>query len=186
MLEARFRERRKLDPARLALLALSLASTGEHDRARSLVEELLRQAKLDRKRRRYWWARGDDPWLGNSTVATSLALKALVAVGGNSEAAGSAAMYLLSAREGGRWRSTFDTAMAVMALLDYGQSEVVAAESCSWKVRVNGEPLSEGQFLRGLPGAARQVAVPLELLSRSKPALIRLENAGPGEYSYAL
>jgi len=109
-------QRRRAKPYTKALIAMALALCGRKKDAKSLVEELLKEAQKEGGL--HWLAEGYafrrhlDP-----IETTAYCARALAAVGRLAEAA-TACAWLLSKRRGNKWRSTRDTAACVIAIVE--------------------------------------------------------------------
>jgi alpha-2-macroglobulin len=106
------------------LLALALNNRGEHERARTALNEVLNLIQVDPKSgtataasedRREWWH-----WYNSDIETNAWVLRAIVAIDPKHPLAPKIANWLAAHRRHGEyWDSTRDTALAVQALSDY-------------------------------------------------------------------
>ena len=104
-----------------ALLTLTLAKAGRPE-AQGMARALELRAKDDHWETPSWFYRWDDV----SIETTAYAIQALAKVSPRSPLIGKATSWLLAQRQGHRWRSTKDTAVAIATLLDVTDLGVLA------------------------------------------------------------
>jgi uncharacterized protein YfaS (alpha-2-macroglobulin family) len=106
-------------------------------------------------------------WTDDDLEATALALRAVLASKPDSQNVRGAVAYLLSQRNGAQWKSTRDTAQAVLALLDFAGHDKGATRTGSLDVRW------DGQTLQTVPLSNQEqlVSVPLESLGAGRHTL---------------
>jgi hypothetical protein len=123
----------KLSPYALALLALTLHKAGRPE-ATEAARALAAAAKDDH------WETADwhNKWDNVSIETTAYAIQALAAIDPENALIPKAADWLLSQRQGNRWRSTKDTATAIAALL-----RVTSLETLAGAVGAEGGPASD-------------------------------------------
>ena len=101
-------------------LALDLAvRAAKKPLADRLAAELHKRAVTADDGRASWRTAGFSRWADNTTEVTAAALQALVAHDPANPLVPKAVAYLQSAKQGNRWDSTKDTAVALYALCDY-------------------------------------------------------------------
>ncbi len=111
----------RLSPYATALLALALHKLGRPE-AVEAARRLADGAKGDHWEMPKWFYKWEDP----SIETTAYAIRALATVDPGNGLIPRAVGWLLSKREGGRWRSTKDTAAAIAALLKAESLEALA------------------------------------------------------------
>ncbi len=130
-INATWEEREKLDAFSLASLGLAMqrlsatpvASKGAQSlatAARTIADEL--EAQAIREGIGAHWApegRATYSWLNNDVEVTSQVLRLMLAVKPESDTIPAAVRWLMAMRQGKSWRSTKDTASAVIALTEY-------------------------------------------------------------------
>jgi hypothetical protein len=128
----------KLSSYAQALLALALKKAGRPEAAEA-ARTLAAGVKEDHWETSDWYYK----WDNVSIETTAYAIQALVAIDPKNPLIPKAAGWLLSQRQGNRWRSTKDTATAIVALLRVTDLEILAGA-------VGGEPAKkEGpEFLK--------------------------------------
>ncbi len=88
-------------------------------------------------------------WSDSAIESTSLALSALVAIQPDSDLILPAMTWLVQNRRGAQWKSTRDTALAVLALCDYLAVSGEGTEAVSFGVLVDGEPVGSASLAAG-------------------------------------
>jgi len=128
--------RRKATPYTKALLAMALLSVGREKDASAVVDALLGEARRD-ENGLFWRAaeQGYRRYL-DPVETTAYCARALVAAG-KMEEANAACAWLLSRRHGNKWRSTRDTAAAVLALLKLLSKHKITAKKVDIYVSAN-------------------------------------------------
>ncbi len=104
-----------------AMLALTLQRRGDAGRAKVVIENLENTVRVDEETQTASWGQGSGyyRWYDNGLEATAMVLRALLSVSPDDPHIHGAANWLVRNRQGNRWHSTKDTALAVYALADY-------------------------------------------------------------------
>ncbi|MHC4471527.1 MAG: MG2 domain-containing protein [Planctomycetota bacterium] len=172
----------------LATLALAMAETKRNYNAVALVRILKTQAVTEGGLT-HWEGEGRHHGVRNSVETTAYALRALLAVEPDSDLAEGASRWLLRQKRGPRWRSTWDTGAAVLALGDWLIAKGVArndyvievwlndGETPYQKVRVVGGQVAEDQKRTILVDGARL---------RTGENRVKLVKRGPGRAFYTM
>ena len=105
-------------PFFLALLILTAQKTGLDDIAATLAEKLDSMAQQDGAAV-FWRDMGERYWYGSDIIATSAAVRALIAAEIPSENIEKGILHLMLQRVGSHWPSTRETAEAVYAISEY-------------------------------------------------------------------
>jgi len=137
--------RRKATPYTKALLAMALLHIGRDKDALSVVKALLKESQRDEKGL-FWRAaeRGYRRYL-DPVETTAYCARALVSAGKMDEA-NAACAWLLSKRHGNKWRSTRDTAAAVLAFLKLLSKQRISDKKLMLSVTVNSKPAFAGEI----------------------------------------
>ncbi len=145
---ALYDQRDKLDIYGRAYLLMTLQTLGDADRTSALVNDLTASATM-RPTSVHWEERQTDYWnMGSDTRTTALALQALVRTQPDTVLVPNAVRYLMSIRENGHWRTTQESATALLALTEYiGQSKELQADY-SYRAALDNQTLREGQVNR--------------------------------------
>jgi hypothetical protein len=140
--------RRELSSYAKSLLALALHRAGRRE-APEVARELAAEVRGDHWETPRWYYKWDDV----SIETTAYAVQALAAIEPSSPLIGRGTEWLLAQRRDGRWKSTKDTAVAVVTLLKAASLESVAA--------LMSGPRETGTLRLGLSpdGGARREAV---------------------------
>ena len=172
----------KLSTYSVALLALVWQSSEQPQGAGPLVAELERRAK--KAGIGVTWpaqALSAYGWMDDDVEATALAVRAVLASKPNSELGEEAVLWLLSQREGAQWKSTRDTAQAVLALLDFSAEQKAAPRTGTVDVRWDGQTLQQVR----LQDKEIVVSIPTENLTAGAHNLELESNGSQAIYSYA-
>ncbi len=137
-----FTKRAELQPYGRALLALALKHRGEDNRARQVVADLEREARVTEFDAH--WESVRRPMLDfsedNDLEATALSVKALAQSNPKSELLAKAARWLVANRRNGYyWDSTKHTAFAIFALSDYLKVSRELSADYTVDIYLNGE-----------------------------------------------
>jgi uncharacterized protein YfaS (alpha-2-macroglobulin family) len=151
----------KLSGRGRALCALAFFEQGNPTAAHRVMQDLWRTAKQE-GRWTYWTGLQDQDsrwWDGGANVeATAWALKATLRADAKDPRAAAIAGWLLQNRQGERWVSTRDTAIALYALVDYLRTVQEPNPDYTAVVKVNGRPLLSRGFA-GEPKTWQEVEV---------------------------
>ncbi|MBV9789942.1 MAG: Ig-like domain-containing protein [Chloroflexi bacterium] len=144
---ALFDERHTLAIYGRSYLLMTLHTLGNEDeRIRTLVGELMSSAVLG-PTHGHWEEREAHYWSMNTdTRTTALALQALVRSDPDNFLVPNAVRYLMSVREDGHWRSTQETASALMALIEYTAQTGELEANYSYSAALDGKVLSNGKI----------------------------------------
>lgn len=156
--DATFEEREKLDAFSLASLGLALhrvSQSGESAEAREGLAGAAREIadQLEgagiREGIGVHWApegRARYSWLNNDVEVTSQVMRLMMAVKPESDTIDGAVRWLMAMREGKSWRSTKDTASAVIALTEYLEQSDELEPNYTANLSVGGEQVGRVQF----------------------------------------
>lgn len=116
-----FQERDVLNDYGRSLLALTFHELGKNQEAKELLSQILDNGVVEKENGTMHFGQfsGYYYWYQDGVEATAYALKAFVAIDPNHEAIPQIAKWLILKRNGVRWKSTKDTAIAIYGLLDY-------------------------------------------------------------------
>jgi len=133
------RNKAKLNDYSRALLVLALKNHGLDKEAAKAAAELAKSAKKAPGGRLYWGSRDDYWWWNDGIETTAQVVRALAAVNPDSKLLYPAVKWLAINRiNGNAWRSTRDTAAAILALLDYAKATGDGSASVTANVSLNG------------------------------------------------
>ncbi|MBX7096711.1 MAG: hypothetical protein K1X89_03275 [Myxococcaceae bacterium] len=148
-LDADFEVRTRLSPRGRALVALSLLAAKD-PRARIAVENLDDVVRAAKERSDASVGAANDPWSTSQAIeATAWVLLAMVKYDVNSPNVKPLTDFLVLRRNGGKWRSTRDTAFAIYALAELARVEKASARSGTFVVLVNGKEVKRLSFAKG-------------------------------------
>jgi len=127
------------------LMTLARLSPEEDRRLQELVKDLERGAIVTATSA-HWEDEREWRTMGTDVVTTSVVIQALSRVAPDSYLLPGGVRWLMSLRRGGRWESTYETAVAVMALTEYMVSSGELDANYSWSVALNGEAVGQGVY----------------------------------------
>jgi uncharacterized protein YfaS (alpha-2-macroglobulin family) len=160
-----FAKRAELQAYGRALLALALKSRGDDNRARQVVSELEREARVTDFDAH--WQSVRRPMLDfseeNDLEATALAVKALARVNPQSGLLAKAARWLVANRRNGYyWESTKHTAFAIFALSDYLKVSRELSADYTVEVYLNGKQVLASRVTAAEAAAGKPIVVELK------------------------
>jgi uncharacterized protein YfaS (alpha-2-macroglobulin family) len=187
-----YNDRSTLSAAGKAYLLMALQATGsEESRARTLVAELMGSAVLTASDA-HWEVGGMSFWvLDSDTTATGLAMRALLRADPQNFLIPGAVRWLMGERERDVWRTTYDSAGAVLALAEYAAQTGDLQADYRYRVALDGRTIREAVVspatLREtdrvtIPGADLQPEGSQVLLQRQAGA----DQSGKGRLYYTL
>ncbi|HEV8484286.1 MAG TPA: MG2 domain-containing protein [Blastocatellia bacterium] len=159
------------DPYSLALYALAARAAGNHERERSVAQQLISLAVLNRD-----GAHWQSPhrtlfygWGGGGEIeTTALVLQALAAQEGNEEPirrlVNQGLLYLARTRDyQGSWHSTQATLLSLQALMAAADNSESGARAAGIDLVVNGKPLKRIDVGSGSDGSAIEIDLTTQL-----------------------
>jgi uncharacterized protein YfaS (alpha-2-macroglobulin family) len=141
----------KLSGRGRALCALASFELGDASKGHALMQELWRTAKKEGHWLNWTGLQYTDSqwWDGGANVeATAWALRAALRADPRDSRTAAVAGWLLQSRQGDRWVSTRDTAIALSALVDYLRRFDEPNPDYTAVVQVNGDTVTERSFGR--------------------------------------
>lgn len=139
-----YNERSTLNAAGKAYLLMTLQAAGsEESRVRTLVAELMGAAVLSVSDA-HWDAGEMSPWaLDTNVTATGLAVRALLRTDPQNFLIPNAVRWLMGERERDIWRTTYDSAGAVLALAEYAAQTGDLQADYRYRVALDGRTIRE-------------------------------------------
>ncbi|HEY0738405.1 MAG TPA: alpha-2-macroglobulin family protein, partial [Herpetosiphonaceae bacterium] len=185
---ALYDERTSLAIYERSYLLMTLQTLGNEDeRVRTLIGELMSSAVLG-PTHGHWEEREAHFWTMNTdTRTTALALQALVRSDPDNFLVPNAVRYLMSVREDGHWRTTQETAIALMALAEYTAQTGELSASYSYSAALDGNVLSSGKIDQSNLTDPINVVIALADLKAGGTSQLSLERQGDqGRLYYTL
>jgi len=145
------RNRQKLNAYSRALVAVTCANIKDKENADLMLRNLYDYARVNKSSGTISWSEGVSEWwywYNDSVETTSAALRAYMKTQPKSELIPMIVKWLVDNREGNRWKSTKDTALAVLALADYLKLSGEMNPEYTAKIKVGGETLKEWKITR--------------------------------------
>ena len=169
------------------------AQRAKSPRLSALIDELLAEAKVSPRGVQIVEANAANyaPLFSSDTRTTAIALSAVLAARADHPYAPGMVRTLLAARRGGRWRSTQETAFALMALADYSAAREAAPPELVARITLgdDGDDNQEEMAVQRFQGPSLgriMKRIPVAFLSRFKgriPLIFSAEGQGPLHYS---
>ena len=126
-------------------------TTGDSEMLKELTRQIFNHLRVDARHAHFTEKRSYyQRWyylFASSVRSTALALKALLAVAPNHTVAPKIVAWLLASRKEGRWRSTQETAHALMALTDYYKIQEKEIPDFRAKAMLGGTKLASARFV---------------------------------------
>ncbi len=149
VLDQTFERRTKMAPRGRALVALALLAAKD-GRARIAVENLDDVVKTAQARPDAAVGEANDAWSTSAAIeATAATLTAMNRWPEGSKYVGALTDFLVLRRNGGKWRTTRDTAFAIYALADIARKEKASTQQGSFSVTINGKPVKQLKYVSG-------------------------------------
>ncbi len=176
--------REQLDISGRAYLAMALSLSDPSDpRVTTLLDEL-RGAAFISATGAHWEEADADEWQ-TSTQATSVALLALERLAPDDPLLPQIVRWLMIARRGDSWETTYETAWAVIALTDYITATGEIDASYAWGAALNGRPLGSGEIATDTIRSSRQLQAGIDEMSPGQTNVLEISrDEGAGRLYY--
>lgn len=149
VLDQTFERRTKMQPRGRSLVALALLAAKD-PRARIAVENLDDIVKTAEARKDAAVGQVNDAWSTSAAIeATAYTLMAMSRWSEGAKYVGPLTDFLVLRRNGGKWRTTRDTAFAIYALADIAKREKATTQRGSFTVLINGKQVKQVKFSKG-------------------------------------
>ncbi|MDP3504274.1 MAG: MG2 domain-containing protein [Myxococcales bacterium] len=149
VLDQTFAQRTKMQPRGRSLVALALLAAKD-SRARVAVENLDDIVKVAEARKDAAVGEVNDAWSTSAAIeATAYTLMAMSRWADGAKYVGPLTDFLVLRRNGGKWRTTRDTAFAIYALADLARREKAASQQGSFTVTINGRQVKQLKYAKG-------------------------------------
>jgi uncharacterized protein YfaS (alpha-2-macroglobulin family) len=181
-----YAERRELPLFAKALLLHAMAiSRQKRELVSELAREIENQLRIDGNAAYVGENLGDEyaVLMDSPARSSAMALRAILAVEPDHALGAKLARGLLAARRGGAWRSTQETAYALLSLDEYRKAQEQAVPDYLATVWFGGDKLLEKE-MRGRSASAFQAAIPSARLGRSSGSLLAFQKDGAGTLFY--
>ncbi|WP_317987806.1 alpha-2-macroglobulin family protein [Hyalangium gracile] len=180
-----FERRSQLSNRGRALLALALISAKD-PRARIAVENLDDIIKAAQERRDASAGDANDIWQTSEAIeATAYTLMAVYRHDPASPWVKPLTDFLVMRRNGGKWRTTRDTAFSIYALSELAAREKAAASSGAFIVQVNGREAARVRFSSGGMDLSEPVVLPDSAFRPGKNTVVLKRDGAPVTGYYA-
>lgn len=147
-------------------MALRLMASSEQTRPKALLSDLT-TAAIRSATGAHWEEKAVDHWAMNTDVrSTAIVLQALLRLQPDQPLIPNVVRWLMAARREGRWATTQETALAVMALTDYMASTGELAADYTYLAALNGELWDQGKVTAENVAEPRTLRVAVSALLR--------------------
>ncbi len=177
----------ELDTYGKAYLLMTLqAIGGEEQRVQTLVGQLMGDAVLTTTTAHWQDNQTDYRAMSSDTRTTALALLALVRSDPENFLVPNAVRHLMHQREDGHWRTTQETAVALMALAEYLAASGELDADYTYGVALDERVLEEGRVNRDNLKDPITLLVALADMAANEEHTLTMEKEGPGRLYYTL
>jgi uncharacterized protein YfaS (alpha-2-macroglobulin family) len=178
-----FERRTKMQPRGRALVALALL-TAKDPRARVAVENLDDVVKTAEARKDAAVGEANDAWSTSAAIeATAYTLMAMSRWGEGAKYVGPLTDFLVLRRNGGKWRTTRDTAFAIYALADLARREKAFAQQGSFTVTINGKQVKQLKYSKGGLDVPALVFTDADFKPGKNTVQVRRDGGGTGYWA---
>jgi uncharacterized protein YfaS (alpha-2-macroglobulin family) len=183
-LDSAFANRTRLSPRGRALVALAMLAQKDA-RARIAVENLDDIVKAAASRPDAAVGEANDIWSTSAAIeATAYTLMAMVKYDLKSPNIKPLTDFLVLRRNGGKWRTTRDTAFAIYALSELATKEAASSKSGTFVVLVNGKESKRISFTRGGLDLTEPIVLPDSAFKPGKNLIeVRRDGGATGYYA---
>ena len=132
------------------------------------------------------WGESGYWWYHNQIESTAFSIAALIAADPQSPLIQPAVNWIIKNRRGTQWNNTRDTALCILALCDFIQTNRELENSVSYSIEVNGSPVGAGQMNFGkLNGGTMKIWVDPSLFHEGDNHIVitKLEGEAPVYFS---
>jgi hypothetical protein len=166
----------------MTLVAAQAAAPVPADAARitTLVSELMGRATLTTTEAQ-WADSADEGWFASNTRTTALATMALLRADPDNFLAPNAIRFLMARQDGGAWRSSYEGAIATVALAEYIGASSDAEASYTYRATLDGASLHEASVGRETLGETARISMPAAQLKPDGSQLVLQRQAASGQ-----
>jgi hypothetical protein len=179
---ALYDRRDKLETYGTAYLLMALDSLGDEERrVQTLAEELVSRARFDGSTA-HWQDQASHAWtMSSDTRTTALVLQALVRADPDHPLVERTVHHLMQQRQNGHWRTTQESAVTLIALASYLEQSGALEDTYTYRARLDGRTLHEGQVSPDTQNSPVHVTLPLDDLNEHSQIAIQRHSSGGGE-----
>jgi hypothetical protein len=183
VLDQSFERRTKLEPRGRALVALALLAAKD-GRARVAVENLDDVVKVAQERKDAAVGAVNDAWSTSAAMeATAYTLMAMNRWPDGAKYVGPLTDFLVLRRNGGKWRTTRDTAFAIYALADIARREKATSQQGSFTISINGKAAKTVKYAKGGVDLGALVFADTDFKAGKNTVSIRRDGGGTGYWA---
>jgi uncharacterized protein YfaS (alpha-2-macroglobulin family) len=150
-----------------AWTAIALKALGRDAEAKTLLDTLTSAAKQTSTLAHWEESTVDYYSMGTDARATALALDALVQLDPQNALIAKTVRWLMSASKDGRWLSTQETAITLVALADYMEQSRELAADYNWQVELYGKLLGQGTASAGTLTTTTTLTAPVSEMPKN-------------------
>lgn len=166
-----------LTPDILALAVLSNVKNGETDPQKNGLKQLLSLGKTEGES--MYWEAGSKGFFGSKEASTALALRAIIAGGGDKAHATKAVRYLSRHRVREYWTNTFATAQVVQSVVEYTKTGEELKPEYAYSVVLDGTEIARGR-VTDAKSEIPTITIPLSSV-KQEGSKLEIIKSGDGE-----
>ncbi|MHB1357829.1 MAG: alpha-2-macroglobulin family protein, partial [Anaerolineae bacterium] len=166
-------------------LALQILNPAEQTRPLALVDNLKAKAVLSAGGASWQEERLDAWGLSSDTRSTAIILRALVHLQPGSSLGANVVRWLMTARVDGRWKSTQETAWAILALTDYMVASGELNAEYDYQLTLGQDILAQGNVTPASITESFNTSIPVSDLQVGTTPLVIERSQGPGKLYYS-
>lgn len=126
----------------LALVVMTNVRNGYLDSKSNGLDLLI--AKMKTQGDTVYWEEGAKPHFGSKDASTALAIRAILAAGGDRELAVKATRFLIRNRKSDYWSNTFATAQVVKAVVGLAKTGEETIPNYNYSIKLDGKIIDQG------------------------------------------
>jgi len=125
-----------------------------------------------------FWKGGKEDFFGSDDASTALAVRAIIAAGGNTDLADQAIRFLAAGKTKHYWSNTYATAQIIRAMVDYSRSQKEINPNFSYQIYLDDEIYLSGQMKKF--NQTKEIKIPNEKI-KLEGSQIRITKNGDGQ-----
>ncbi len=171
------RDFKDITPDVLALAVLSNVWNGDKNPETNGLTRLISFGKTEGEG--MYWDAGIKGYFGSRDASTALAMRAIIAAGGDKAVVTKAARYLTRSRIHEYWSNTFATAQVIQGLVDFSKVDQELNPNYTYSVTLDGKEISAGKITNAKT-QVKDIVIPVSAL-KAEGSVLAVTKSGDGE-----